>query len=1056
MWSRADFDHASNVIAGRVGVEAVDHPGHTGLGETFSSDGCVLVGELVMHGNVEPGQRASLLFNNAEYGTQILEVDLDREYPVVTRGTSDWPSSGGAGREPQWDARRLKRSWEHRHTVDDEELAVVIHLRSAPQPAHHFDGFVHSVGALPRVDDLPKSGQLASAVDAQSQPEHHAPVRESVERGDLSRQFLWSAACRWGDHRSDDHVRGRSRDRGERHPCVGDLERIFRGSQDVVPEEDTVPTMFLGSDGELAEDNQVAEGTERGNGEAVTHHRDDRGTRQYQPLGRVHRDMAMTAPDIFEGLNPAQHDAVLHENGPLLIVAGAGSGKTRVLTHRIAHLIDQGISPFEILAITFTNKAASEMKSRVGSLVGPVAEKMWVSTFHAACVRILRRDAARLDYPSSFSIYDQADAVRLTGYVIRDLGLDPKKFPPRSIHHHVSTAKNELISPIDYQDRATTIFERKIGDVYVEYQSRLHKAGAMDFDDLLTVTVELFRRCPDVLERYQQRFKHVMVDEYQDTNKAQNEIVLMLAASHRNICVVGDSDQSIYRFRGADIRNILEFEEAYPDTTVVVLDQNYRSTQTILDAANAVIAKNMGRKPKDLWTAKSGGDRISRFQGDDETEEAGWVAGEIARLHDQGDLRWSDVAVFYRTNAQSRVLEEHLVRLGLPYKVVGGTRFYDRREIKDAVAYLRAVVNPADEVSLKRIINTPKRGVGDGSVGKVDAWATAHGYTFMDALRRWEDAGVSGRAAKGIVQFLELLDSLAADPDAGPAGLLQRALDMSGYVDELRAERSIESEGRLENLAELIGSAEDFETSAEFLEQISLVADTDQLDDDESQIVVMTLHSAKGLEFPTVFILGMEDGIFPHLRALGDPEELEEERRLCYVGITRSQERLYLTNAWSRTIYGTTQYNPPSRFFDEIPAELLDDKSTPRGRSSGRSSLRALDAYNNGGSRPLGGSGFSEAAAGSSSGLSARQEERRAKRREAAREQIVDRAMESGTEVATSGPNVKEGDDVRHARYGEGVVLALQGSGDKTEVTIRFPEEGEKTFLLSWAPIEKV
>ncbi len=776
--------------------------------------------------------------------------------------------------------------------------------------------------------------------------------------------------------------------------------------------------------------------------------------------------MAATTSEIFTGLNPAQHDAVLHEQGPLLIVAGAGSGKTRVLTHRIAHLIDQGISPFEILAITFTNKAADEMKTRVGGLIGPVAEKMWVSTFHKACVRILRRDADRLNYPSSFSIYDQADANRLTGYVIRDLGLDPKKFPPRSVHHTISAAKNELISPVQYQDQATTIFERKIGDVYVEYQQRLHKAGAMDFDDLLTVTVELFRRCPDVLERYQQRFKHVMVDEYQDTNKAQNEIVLMLAAAHRNICVVGDSDQSIYRFRGADIRNILEFEEAFPDTTVVVLDQNYRSTQTILDAANAVIARNVGRKPKDLWTEKNGGDRIIRFQGDDESEEAGWVAGEIARLHDQGDLRWSDVAVFYRTNAQSRVLEEHLVRLGLPYKVVGGTRFYDRREIKDAVGYLRAVVNPADEVSLKRIINTPKRGVGDGSVAKIDAWATANGYTFMEALRRWDDAGVSGRAAKGIVSFLELVDGLAADVDAGPAVLLQRALDQSGYVDELRAERSIESEGRLENLAELIGSAEDFETSAEFLEQISLVADTDQLDDDESQIVVMTLHSAKGLEFPVVFILGMEDGIFPHLRSLGEPDELEEERRLCYVGITRSQERLYLTNAWSRTIYGSTQYNPPSRFIEEIPGALVEDKSTPRGRGSGRSSLRALDAYN-AGSRPVGGSSGSwSSSEGSDSdtgtavvgGLSARQEARRARRRDAARDRIVERAMEAGAAdpVSEAAPAVKAGDDVRHARYGEGVVLALQGSGDKTEVTIRFPDAGEKTFLLSWAPLEKL
>ena len=761
----------------------------------------------------------------------------------------------------------------------------------------------------------------------------------------------------------------------------------------------------------------------------------------------------MSAPDILAQLNPAQYDAVLHESGPLLIVAGAGSGKTRVLTHRVAHLIDQGESPFEILAITFTNKAADEMRERVGALIGPVAEKMWVSTFHAACVRMLRRDASRLNYPSSFSIYDQADATRLTSYVIRDLKIDPRKFPPRTVHHTISTAKNELISAAEYQEQATTIFERKIGDVYLEYQNRLHKAGAMDFDDLLSVTVELFRTCADVLGHYQNRFRHVMVDEYQDTNRAQNEIILMLASVHRNICVVGDSDQSIYRFRGADIRNILEFEQAFPDTSVVVLDQNYRSTQTILDAANAVIAQNLARKPKDLWTANSGGDRIVRFQGDDESDEAAWVASEIARLHDQGDLRWADVAVFYRTNAQSRIIEEHLVRLGLPYKVVGGTRFYDRREIKDAVAYLRSVVNPGDEVSLKRIVNTPKRGVGDSSVGRVDAWAAANGTTFIEALRHWSDAGISGRAVKGIVNFLELVDALAADDDQRPASVLQRALDVSGYLDELRSERTIEAEGRLENLAELVGSAEGFETSAEFLENISLVSDTDQLDGDESQLLVMTLHSAKGLEFPVVFILGLEDGIFPHMRALGEPNELEEERRLCYVGITRAQERLYLTNAWSRTIYGSTQYNPPSRFIEEIPAELIDDRSRDRGRSSGRSSLRALDAYNSSARRRH---SSAESDGGSSWTLSARQEDRRAKRREAARDRIVEQAMEAGTSSDAGGAALSEGNDVRHARYGDGVVLELRGSGDKTEITIRFPEIGEKTFLLSWAPLERI
>ena len=808
----------------------------------------------------------------------------------------------------------------------------------------------------------------------------------------------------------------------------------------------------------------------------------------------------MTVTPILEGLNPAQHDAVTHSRGPLLVVAGAGSGKTRVLTHRIAHLLGQGVSPFEILAITFTNKAADEMRNRVGSLIGPVADKMWISTFHSACVRILRRDADRLGYPSGFSIYDQSDAVRLTGYVLRDLGIDTKKLPPRSVHGHISTAKNELIGPEQYVEAATTIFERKIGDAYVEYQKRLVKAGAMDFDDLLSVAVELLRQNPDLLENYRRRFRHLLVDEYQDTNRVQNELVLMLGSEHGNVCVVGDSDQSIYAFRGADIRNILEFESAFPDCTVVVLDQNYRSTQTILDAANAVIARNMGRKPKDLWTDQGPGDRICRFQGSDESEEAAWVAGEIERLHGHGDIRWGDVAVFYRTNAQSRILEEHLVRRGLPYKVVGGTRFYDRREIKDALAYLRAVVNPSDEVSLKRIVNVPKRGIGSSSIAKIDNWARINGLSFIEALRRWEEAGVGGRAAKGITSFLGLIDELTemagdrlaagggprpddplaplgpasfdpavdsaeAEPTAGavpaetvpaetvptgvgPAEVLRQALERSGYIEELRNERSIESEGRLENLAELIGTAEEFSGFEEFLEQVSLVSDTDQLDGDESQILLMTLHSAKGLEYPVVFLMGMEDGIFPHLRALGDPDELEEERRLCYVGITRARERLYLTHAWSRTIYGSTQYNPPSRFIEEIPAELLEDRSEPRGVSTGRASYRSFDPDEDSGPWSRG---------DSSSALSSRQEERRARRREAARERAVERAMAVGAKGASAGAHrFKAGDDIRHRKWGEGVVIEVIGSGDKAEAVVRFPEVGEKRLLISLAPLEPI
>ncbi len=736
--------------------------------------------------------------------------------------------------------------------------------------------------------------------------------------------------------------------------------------------------------------------------------------------------MASTA--LTEGLNPDQLDAVVHAVGPLLVVAGAGSGKTRVLTHRIAHLIEhEGVSPFEILAITFTNKAASEMKARVGALIGPVAEKMWVSTFHSACVRILRRDAAVLGYPSSFTIYDQADAVRLTGYVLRDMNLDNKRFPPRAVHATISVAKNELVDVHSYRERAQTIFERKIADVYGEYQVRLRRAGAMDFDDLLGVTVELFRRHPDVLEHYRRRFRHVLVDEYQDTNPVQNELVMLLAAEHRNVCVVGDQDQSIYAFRSADIRNIIDFEKRFPDTTVVLLEQNYRSSQTILDAANAVIANNLGRKPKELWTDAGAGDKIVRYHADDEMDEARWIAHELARLHDGGTYRWRDMAVFYRTNAQSRVLEEHLVRVGIPYKVIGGTRFYDRREIKDALAYLRAVVNPIDEVSLKRVLNTPKRGVGDTSVARLDTWAAASGLTFEQALLRAPEAGVTGRAVRGLEEFARVIVKGRDLVGEGPAPILQELLEASGYLAELEAEHSVEADSRLENLAELVGMAQQFDDVNEFLEQVSLVADTDDLDD-ESAVVLMTLHAAKGLEYPVVFLIGLEDGVFPHIRSLGEPAELEEERRLAYVGITRAEERLYLTNAWSRTLYGATQYNPPSRFLDEIPEHLVVEAEGSRsdrrraGRSNfgvGRHRERQVDAAlrpsADGPPRPAG--------------------------------PVPSGADELGLRV---------GDDVRHATFGEGVIIDIVGQGDKAEARVHFSGTGEKTLLLSWAPLEKI
>ena len=743
--------------------------------------------------------------------------------------------------------------------------------------------------------------------------------------------------------------------------------------------------------------------------------------------------------DLLEGMNPAQHEAVLHADGPLLVVAGAGSGKTRVLTHRIARLISNGASPFEILAITFTNKAADEMKHRVGGLVGPVAQKMWVSTFHSACVRILRREADKLGYPSSFTIYDQADANRLTGYVIRDLGLDPKKFPARSVHNAVSAAKNEGLSVAEYAERVNTIFEKRIAGVYEEYQSRLFKAGAMDFDDLLGVTVRLFRQNPDVLYHYQERFKYVLVDEYQDTNPVQNALVLLLGDRHRNVTVVGDADQSIYAFRKADIRNILDFETAFPDASVIVLEQNYRSTQTILDAANAVIGQNLGRQPKDLWTDKGEGQKIVRFTADDEMEESQWVANTMSKLHDDDHYRWGDMAVFYRANAQSRSLEEYLVRVGIPYKVIGGTRFYDRREIKDALAYVKAVLNPADEVSLKRVVNTPKRGVGDGSISKIDLFATNNGITFFEALSRHAEAGVTGRALRGIDSFLEFHQSFTDMIDDGPATLLENILNHTGYLAELQDDRSIESEGRLENLAELVGAAKEFDTVDEFLESVSLVADTDGLDDDESSVTLMTLHAAKGLEFPIVFMIGMEDGVFPHIRSIGEPDQLEEERRLAYVGITRAQEHLHLTNAWSRMLHGTTQYNPPSRFIGEIPEALTTEAEGSRASKRGRSSWDSSTSS-------FGGSGASYGSSGGTSTWDSHREDR------------IDAALKAKAPEPSGadGIGLKLGDDVRHKKWGEGIIVDVEGAGDKAEATVRFGSVGDKRLLLAWAPLEKI
>jgi DNA helicase-2/ATP-dependent DNA helicase PcrA len=722
--------------------------------------------------------------------------------------------------------------------------------------------------------------------------------------------------------------------------------------------------------------------------------------------------------DLLESLNPAQRHAVAAVDGPVLVVAGAGSGKTRVLTYRIAHLIrDLGVSPYAILAITFTNKAATEMRERVARLVGEnVADGMWVSTFHSACVRILRREAPRLGYRSSFSIYDEADSLRLVTVSVKDLDLDPKRFSPKMIRAAISKAKSELIDYETYAGSDSSFYHEKVSDVYRLYQQRLVEASAVDFDDILMLTVDIFRAFPEVLAHYQDRFRYILVDEYQDTNHAQYALVNLLGAQHRNVFVVGDADQSVYAFRGADMRNILEFEKDYDDARIVLLEQNYRSTQNILDAANAVIANNDARKPKRLWTDEGAGALVHTFEAEDEHEEAAFVAEQIRELEDEG-VALSDVAIFYRTNAQSRVIEEVFVRYGLSYQVVGGLKYYDRREVKDAVAYLRAVVNPDDQVALKRIINVPKRAIGDTSVAHVDRYAEGAGVGFLAALREADrNERLTARAQRSIAEFVALYDHLRERIEEGPRAVTQAVLEETGYLDMVRAERTIEAMGREENLRELVSAVAEFEETGPisigpadwaelsqraklelFLESISLVAEVDDMED-VNQVTLMTLHNAKGLEFPVVFVTGMEEGVFPHMRSLGDPTQHEEERRLAYVGITRAEQRLYLTRAWNRNLYGQSQYNGPSRFLGEIPDELVE---------------------------PI------------------------------KRTKELKHAAANASHPTVTDADIIIGDLVRHAHWGDGIVREVVGSGDRAEAIVAF-DEGDKRLLLAWAPLKKV
>jgi DNA helicase-2/ATP-dependent DNA helicase PcrA len=760
------------------------------------------------------------------------------------------------------------------------------------------------------------------------------------------------------------------------------------------------------------------------------------------------------AAALLEGLNEQQRAAVLHEGSPLLIVAGAGSGKTRVLTHRIGYLLAaRGVRPGQVLAITFTNKAAGEMRERVAGLIGPAAETMWVSTFHSACVRILRREATKVGLRSNFSIYDAADSQRLMALVCRELDLDPKRYPPRSFSAQVSNLKNELVDDETYAGTVGegTHTERMLAEAYSGYQRRLRQANALDFDDLIMTTVNILQAFPDVAEHYRRRFRHVLVDEYQDTNHAQYILVrelvggalsqVLARAEHgesddavppAELTVVGDADQSIYAFRGATIRNILEFEDDYPNARTIMLEQNYRSTQTILSAANAVIERNPDRKPKRLWTDAGSGTRIIGYVADSEHDEASFIAEEIDRLTDAREARPGDVAVFYRTNAQSRALEEVFVRVGLPYKVVGGTRFYERREVKDALAYLRVLANPDDTVNLRRILNVPKRGIGDRAEACVAMLAERERINFNAALLRAGEApGIATRSVSAITSFTSLLEELRTlvEAGSGPATLLEAILEQTGYLAELRASHDPQDESRIENLAELVAVAQEYESTApegsltEFLEQVSLVADSDEVPDEavadgaadagESAGVVtlMTLHTAKGLEFPVVFLTGLEDGTFPHMRSLGDAKELAEERRLAYVGITRARQRLYLSRAAVRSAWGQPTYAPASRFLGEVPPELVEWRRS-------ESTMTQI------GSQPA----------------VARLANRPGVRSPGNREVV----------------HLEPGDRVTHDAFGLGTVIEVEGSGDKSVAKVDFRDQGVKRLLLRYAPVEKL
>jgi DNA helicase-2/ATP-dependent DNA helicase PcrA len=716
--------------------------------------------------------------------------------------------------------------------------------------------------------------------------------------------------------------------------------------------------------------------------------------------------VAVASPERYlADLNPAQREAVLTTEGPLLVIAGAGSGKTRVLTYRVAHLINAiGAKPNEILAITFTNKAAGEMRERLDHLLGVRARAIWILTFHAACGRILRREAQRLGYKSSFTIYDQADQLRLVKSCLEQLDRDPKRFTPRGIHSVISRAKNELVGPAEYKERVSSFYDQTVAEVYELYQRRLFTSNAVDFDDLLYLTVDVLERFPEARERWQKAFRYVLVDEYQDTNHAQYRLLQLLAGEHRNVCAVGDPDQSIYAFRGADINNILDFERDFPGTRTIALEQNYRSTNAILRAANAVIENNRERKPKNLFSELGEGEPVEAIEVEDEHAEARFVAARIASLVEEG-YSANDVAVFYRTNAQSRVLEDVLVRQGIAYQVIGGPRFYERAEIKDAIAYLQVLDNPFDAVSLMRIANKPRRGIGDSSIARLVTFADAQGISLWDALPRADEAGVGAAPLKAVKALHTLLASLMSQAQELPVPeLIERVFERSGYLDTLEAERTIEAQGRIENLQELVGVAREWLDNTQepslsgFLQEISLYSDQDAIRGDGSLVTLMTLHNAKGLEFAAVFVLGMEEGIFPHSRSI-EEQGIEEERRLAYVGMTRAKERLTLLHASSRSLWGSRAYNLPSRFLDELPeVGVVRERLAPARWDYGRPAQREVAAR-------------------------------------------------------TDVPSLSTGDSVRHSSLGEGVVTQIEAGG---VVTVRFEDGSERRLMLDYAPLEKI